>query len=135
MEFKCKVDKWWYGLILGANILAVILMVVLKSSLRWQLGLPVLITVNLFLDVQVFRNKVVVKKDIIDREYGIFTTHLPIEGITAIHVEKEFSLLSTSLENVAIYSKRFNGMRVGVENPKEFINLILKYNKKIKYFI
>ena len=135
MTFKGKMDKWWYvvigvlnGITLGTTIYA--------GIAKAYPTLIILLIVDLYFIPPIFKNEGILDKKMITIHFGLLKKTVPVQEIVAVRRMKSYSAsFAASFQRVGIESRRQTTVFLSVQDNKEFINELLKLNKKIKYYV
>ena len=136
MTFKGKISIVWYLAIAVLNGIALASLVYSGISKPMILSLVILLVVDLYLIPVLFKNEVTIMKKEVEIHFGLLKKTLPIQEILLVKQMKNYSAsFAADFDRVGIESRRMSSVFISVENSSEFINELIKRNRKIKYVI
>ena len=136
MTFKGKISIVWYLAIAVLNGIALASLVYSGISKPMILSLVILLVVDLYLIPVLFKNEVTITKKEVEIHFGLLKKTLPIQEILLVKQMKNYSAsFAADFDRVGIESRRMSSVFISVENSSEFINELIKRNRKIKYVI
>ena len=135
MKFKGKMASWWYVVTALINGISIGTLIYYGGYGPYRLYIPIFVVLDLYLIPVYFQNYVLLEKDIITVQFGLLKKQILVKDIMTIQTSHSMSSsFSASFDRLAIQPKNKTTIYISVIEKKEFINALLKINKKIKYF-
>lgn len=136
MKFKGKIGKSWYVTLLLCNIALAIFYFSIKIHDYAWIILIIWGGINIYLIPAVFRNFTVLDKKTVTIYFSIYTRVINVSDIVSVRkMPFTRSMLSASSDCIGITTNIGETTNISIEDQEKFVNELLRYNRKIKYYI